>query len=553
MPLTLRSFSPPSRPQSTVTSSRNISSPVCVSPDLVTIPLSEGLPYWCLSTALQEELAQLYFKYVHGTHHSLFQRGSVIEALRVGRLPPVILYGIMALGARFSDNPLFNNENRWNRGALFADRACRLLDLTDISIVTIQGALLIGTWCYAECKPQAEALYNTIANRLASIIDLPHRPADSEMEKQENLRVYWTLYMHDTWGSPALQLPKQFSLDESVPLPADEIFFLSLTRTTPPIQGPLPSGIWGEIPKLTKLLSKIQAMHKAFVAGSLDSASLNMQVDSIFRKMQRWSDLLPPNLRETRPNMERHAALSLGPEFVSLHLAYHYYHEILFYQFLAEGVKTQDEPTSPQALQARYYAEQCTKHAVAFCDLLYTCYEIPGCEVLYVMIGHMLVVTSTVYIHLLLFSRDEARITLARERLARNFEILMTLQRYWKALELSLARLKKFHNACQSSIEGTFRMDKWMLRFILEYSLDMSEKYASTPTPNITSMAYGLSPPHLQPPHQHQGQGQEHQPYLYPHYNLNALADGPVGGHDLPPTSGSPDLDLQNWYEQTFR
>lgn len=443
-----------------------------------------------------------------------------------------------------------------------------MLDLTDISIVTIQGALLIGTWCYAECKPQAEALYNTVANRLAIIMDLPHRPADSELEKQENIRVYWTLYMHDTWGSTALQLPKQFSLDESVPLPADEIFFMSLTRTTPPIQGPLPSGIWGEVPKLTKILAKIQAMHKASVAGSLDSAALNLQVDSIFRKLQRWSQSLSPNLRETRANMERHAALSLGPEFVSLHLSYHYYHEILFYQFLAEGVKAQDEPTTPETLQARYYAEQCTKHAVAFCDLLYACYTIPGCEVLYVMMGHMLVVTSTVYIHLLLFSRDEERILMARERLARNFEILVMLQRYWKTLDLSLARLKKFHNACQSSIEGTFQMDKWMLRFILEYNLDMSEKYASTPTPNITSMSYGLDPQNLYHQHDRQHMGQslnadpDHRQHPAPDhtqtqppaadYTIHALSDGHVNGFDMP-HSVSPGMELQHWHAQTFQ
>ncbi|KZZ90360.1 hypothetical protein AAP_03890 [Ascosphaera apis ARSEF 7405] len=266
--------------------------------------------------------------------------------------------------------------------------------------------------------------------------------------------------------------------------------------------------------------------------------------------------------------MERHAALSLGPEFVSLHLSYHYYHEILFYQFLAEGVKAQDEPTTPETLQARYYAEQCTKHAVAFCDLLYACYTIPGCEVLYVMMGHMLVVTSTVYIHLLLFSRDEERILMARERLARNFEILVMLQRYWKTLDLSLARLKKFHNACQSSIEGTFQMDKWMLRFILEYNLDMSEKYASTPTPNITSMSYGLDPQNLYHQHDRQHMGQslnadpDHRQHPAPDhtqtqppaadYTIHALSDGHVNGFDMP-HSVSPGMELQHWHAQTFQ
>ncbi|KAI5309956.1 hypothetical protein KEM55_002053, partial [Ascosphaera atra] len=152
----------------------------------------------------------------------------------------------MALGARFSNNAIFRNEDRRSRGAVFAEKACRFLDLTDLSPVTIQAALLIGSYYYAECKPEAEALYITIANRLASIIDLPRRPAGSEMEKQENLRIYWTLFMHDTWESASLKLPRQFTIDESVPLPADETFWMSLTRKTPPIPGPLPTGIWAE-------------------------------------------------------------------------------------------------------------------------------------------------------------------------------------------------------------------------------------------------------------------------------------------------------------------
>jgi hypothetical protein len=93
------------------------------------------------------------------------------------------------------------------------------------------------------------------------------------------------------------------------------------------------------------------------------------------------------------------------------------------------------------------------------------------------MVGHMLVVTSTVYIHMLLFSEDdEAKTRLARQRLAQNFEILTELQTFWVTLDVALSRLQVFHNACRRSIDESFRMDRWMLAFILEHGSSIVER-----------------------------------------------------------------------------
>ena len=117
---------------------------------------------------------------------------------------------------------------------------------------------------------------------------------------------------------------------------------------------------------------------------------------------------------------------------------------------------------------------------MAFCDILYDSDAATnGQEMMYVMLGHMLVVTSTVYMHMLLFnSACAVSARILRERLERNFSILTKLQQYWATLESSLSRLKVFHNTCLRSIEDTFDMDQWMLQFILEYGVSMPEKFA---------------------------------------------------------------------------
>lgn len=63
-----------------------------------------------------------------------------------------------------------------------------LFDMSDISLTTIQASILLGTICFAESNTKAEALHYAVANRLAQILDLAHRPTLTETEKQVNLR-----------------------------------------------------------------------------------------------------------------------------------------------------------------------------------------------------------------------------------------------------------------------------------------------------------------------------------------------------------------------------
>ena len=265
-----------------------------------------------------------------------------------------------------------------------------------------------------------------------------------------------------------LYLPQQLSYAGQVPLPAEESFFFSLSHKSGHVDAPTTTGIWGVMTRLARLWSEIHDLNKASVEGALDPQSLNSAVAELSQKLDNWSTSLPSHLKETPENLRAFASQGMGPSFAALHLGYHYFNEVLFYQFLAGDYGD---------LNTAFYAEKCTTHALSFCDLLYTAYVTPGCECFFIMAGHLIVVTSTVYIHILLFSRREDQICLARKRLEQNFEILTELQSYWRTLDMSLARLKSFHSVCRASIERSFRMDRWMLRFILEYGNSLPDRF----------------------------------------------------------------------------
>lgn len=47
------------------------------------------------------DLVQLYFDYVHDKFHSLFHRPSLMEDILRGEAPEILIYGMLALSARY--------------------------------------------------------------------------------------------------------------------------------------------------------------------------------------------------------------------------------------------------------------------------------------------------------------------------------------------------------------------------------------------------------------------------------------------------------------------
>jgi hypothetical protein len=96
---------------------------------------------------------------------------------------------------RFSKSGCLAHLEPRYRGSEFVEKTKGLLDMTNISVTTIQACVLLGTISFSECKTEAEALYYAVANRLAFILDLSNRPVADEIERQVNLRSKY--YYHD--------------------------------------------------------------------------------------------------------------------------------------------------------------------------------------------------------------------------------------------------------------------------------------------------------------------------------------------------------------------
>ncbi|KAJ5808449.1 hypothetical protein N7474_009718 [Penicillium riverlandense] len=150
------------------------------------------------------ELTRLYFDFIHDKFHSLFHPPSMIQDVLDDRAPLILLYGILALsarsgivfawgaaaltGSRFSKNPFFQGSEARERDRQYSAECKRLLNLDDVSLITVQACVLLGAAAIAEGKPGAESVYYAVACRITQLLDLPNQSTMSPIEKEVNIR-----------------------------------------------------------------------------------------------------------------------------------------------------------------------------------------------------------------------------------------------------------------------------------------------------------------------------------------------------------------------------
>lgn len=278
--------------------------------------------------------------------------------------------------------------------------------------------------------------------------------------------------MIDVWSSSGVRLPRLLTSKPNVPLPTDEIVFLQMARepsfdSTPTSE--TKSSLLAEMVRLNQILLQINDFNMRASEEELNSETILSNVEYLSGLLDVWLEELPDHIRDTRENMERFAAQGLGRVFAAIYLGYYHYGQMLFYRFLHED-------SHAFTVHTRYYADKCRDHARRLCDIVYASDEVPGCDVKYNMVGHVLVIASTVQIHSLLFEADEEKVALAKARLERNFVFLTRLRWLWPTLDFCMNRLMAFHEACRQSADTSFRMDRWMVRFLVEFASPVSDK-----------------------------------------------------------------------------
>lgn len=355
--------------------------------------------------------------------------------------PEVEIY----IGTRFAEDPVIRT-----RGPVYAAEAKKALkdNLEHVCIENIQACVLIGNICLGDSDPDAESLYfgklfqrlkitscslvyQVLANRMAQILKLGTViDADNGITRETKLRIWWTCFIIDTWASGGSNLSRQFKLQPRRPrVPMDETAFFEMKPGEPdlaPTQWK--PGLWGYMVKLVAIYARIQDLNIYLAeTAEWDEDSIEDAVRGLAVELDTFEKSLRPNMNYSTANLASHIGRGLGRTFIALHLGYHHYCTLLFYQYLDQH--------RPPSRNGKEYANRCKLHAKIFCDILKASREERGAEALYNIVGHITVVSSSVLLHSYLFGNAE-ELPDIRRRLESNFESLVQLRGYWSSVEL---------------------------------------------------------------------------------------------------------------------
>ncbi|KAM0327931.1 hypothetical protein ACHAQA_005330 [Verticillium albo-atrum] len=439
--------------------------------------------------ALCEELVDLYFRYAHIAFHNLFHRPTFTARVQDSSIPKILFFGVASLSARYSTHAVFAGITPWDRGRPYRDETKRLLDLEDTSLTSIQACMLLAANASVEGDPNTESVYHAIAFRMAILLDLPARPTESMLEQEINRRVWWSLVTTETWTSAAHSLPRLVKPRDTVPLPIDERQFLSLSYNVPvtPIDSDLsaeagsPSGdtsqsLLAQMIRLNILLYDIILFNARVVAAQAEEGVDETTTHRLAHALDDWAGNLSPQLQYSDESVAFWVGEGLGAMFITAHINYNHAGQLLFYQHLHSAQDLDQGSALAPSNAARNFARRCKQHATNLCDLIHHARQRSETEVLYPLAGHILCLASTVQIHTLLFGFDEDEIQAAKIRLERNFEMISSMNNYWPMNHKSIGRLQLFHNTCLRSKDDSFRLDAWMLRFLLGFTQDIEDR-----------------------------------------------------------------------------
>lgn len=295
------------------------------------------------------------------------------------------------------------------------------------------------------------------------------QPNDPPVLREIKCRLWWSLFMADKWCPPGLGLPREIrSSDQSVELPMRETDFQTMENSSQICLNGRSEGFWKYKITLVDILSSIQDVNLSLVQNQPDRSSIDQHVSFIASQLQRWLDTLPEDMVMSDYNLDMYRSKGHGGTFIALHLGYHHYSTLLFFQYL--------EASPGSSVEAASYTYRCRYHALAYSRLLYCARQHGDCHLVYLTVAHMTMVSSSVLLHMLLFGNDEEMET-ARTQLTRNFEALIELTNYWPHMDKITQRLLIFQNAClRPSTQKAYAIDKWMVRFLLEHALPLTNK-----------------------------------------------------------------------------
>ncbi|KAE8376867.1 hypothetical protein BDV26DRAFT_282263 [Aspergillus bertholletiae] len=447
------------------------------------LPIDISLP----PDSVCNELVDLYFDLIEEKQLLLFHPATFIAAQRAGQVPEFIILGIIALVARFSSNPYFEDVHPWHRARHWFKAAMQSFNTRSqlINLSALQGSILLSFVALAEGDSAQEALLSSQAICMVRMLRLPINLSADPIQREVEIRIFWVMWMMENWYAARTLIPRQLMASPSFRRPLEEVVYRNMKPEHSPSEysemridalGLRDCGLWTWMLPLSEFHDRVMRLNDEIVQNTVSEVDIRQRVRELSQQLDGYLRSLPSHLQHTQENRTRHTSHGLGREFAILQLNYHHQCQMLYYQFLNKKSESQEGGTDHEAAM---YAARCKIHAAALSQVMWDTNSRAGMECIWSPVnGHLLVVASSVLLYSLLFDTDDESVARAKKLLEQNFIMLLQFRKHWSLVELSMTRLRAFHRACQmNSTQENFDMDRWMIYFLNRYDAHVSERY----------------------------------------------------------------------------
>ncbi|QGA15943.1 hypothetical protein EYB26_003605 [Talaromyces marneffei] len=376
-----------------------------------------------------------------------------------------------ALAARYSTNRIFSNVSPCARGKLYATEAIRRCHerMVSPSLETVQGFLLIGYYFSGEGSIQGKHTYVGLARLHADLLSPEDTP--TVVLREELRRTWLSIHIASHWSASDMETEPTNPFHGPVPLPKiDDADFHTLGSDllTETLASPITRcDMWAQMARTLNIFTKINVLLRHLSKNEISFDKYCTEAAVLEHSLDQWAKDLPPGLVYTYDNLMLLAERQMGQTFLSMHIGYFQFRQMLLFPFL---------DTRLAQWNVRDRAAKCKESAALVSDILQYSKTTPRCEMDYFVYGHIAVVSSSVHLRTLLTSDDQPELGLARQRLVLNFQYLMSLKSYWPVVEHHITHLRTFQNSCRDSLSDPFVLDNWMARFLTEHSSALSER-----------------------------------------------------------------------------
>ncbi|KAH8679563.1 hypothetical protein BGZ60DRAFT_400248 [Tricladium varicosporioides] len=408
-----------------------------------------------------QELVDLYFRLIHDGPHTLFHEPTFLARLAENLIPGFLLLAVISLSTRFSTNEYFRDDPR-SYSKTYATVALELLqnEMLRPSLESVQGYILISQHLGGEGDVRAKHICTGLARLHCQSLHLWETVGMTLLDQQVRRRTYLSVVITGKWSTADMSIApvNAENLPENLPEMLqllDEEDFLSMR------EAPVRHGIWTQMAKSIDIFREILDIISALGSGEI----LTSQIDKVYQiaeRLDRWEQELPARLKYNPGNYTYFQMLGFGKTFLAMHLGYQHYRQLLYFPFL--------DPRNDNRL-----ASECKKHAMMVSNI-----ASQDGELVYYIVGHILVVSSSIHLHTLLLGGGD--VERARADLLSNFGVLMKLKKYWPVIDAAVGRLRSFQNHCQESSLDSFVLDDWMWKFLLAQSAVLDETRGSKNT-----------------------------------------------------------------------